>query len=315
MKMARYHTGRDKFIAFLGAFHGRTMGALSLTGCKSVQRRGFAPLVPGVTHVPYRLLLPLRLRQAAPRDCRVECVKVHRGPALQDHPAGRGGGGDLRRTRPGRGRLHRPAARSSSTSWRRWPSATASCWSATRCSAAWAAPAGCWPASISASMPDIVTLAKGIASGLPLERHRGRAREYMQWTPGSHASTFGGNPVSVEAALATIELLEEELMENAARMGAYMHGPHARVGRRASASGRRRARPGPDAGRRDRARPGHQGEERRHAQSRSSTWPSAAACSFLARARTRSAWPPLTITRDQAAFAIETMEECLNGRD
>ena len=70
-------------------------------------------------------------------------------------------------------------------------------------------------------VPDILAVAKGIASGLPLGATVARA-ELMQWTPGAHASTFGGNPVACAAALATIELLEEELVENAARMGGYM---------------------------------------------------------------------------------------------
>jgi len=74
MKMARYHTGRDKFIAFLGAFHGRTMGALSLTGSKAVQRKGFGPLVPGVVHAPYAYCY--RCAYGKKREtCAVECVK------------------------------------------------------------------------------------------------------------------------------------------------------------------------------------------------------------------------------------------------
>ena len=65
IKLARYATGRDKIIAFFGSFHGRTMGALSLTARKAVQRAGFGPLVPGVVHAPYPVLLPLPVRPAA----------------------------------------------------------------------------------------------------------------------------------------------------------------------------------------------------------------------------------------------------------
>ena len=75
IKLARYHTGRDKFIAFLGGFHGRTMGALSLTSSKSVQRARFGPLVPGVTHIPYANCYRCAYGKQ-PESCQVECVRV-----------------------------------------------------------------------------------------------------------------------------------------------------------------------------------------------------------------------------------------------
>lgn len=75
LKLARYHTGRDKFIAFFGGFHGRTMGALSLTGSKSVQNKGFGPLVPGVSHIPYAYCYRCAYNKQ-PDTCAVECVKV-----------------------------------------------------------------------------------------------------------------------------------------------------------------------------------------------------------------------------------------------
>ena len=90
-----------------------------------------------------------------------------------------------------------------------------------KCSPAWAAPAGCGPPSISISVPDILAVAKGIASGMPLGATVARA-DLMTWPPGAHASTFGGNPVACAAALATIELLEEGLIENAAAMGRHL---------------------------------------------------------------------------------------------
>ena len=74
LKMARYHTGRDKFVAFLGAFHGRTLGALSLTASKAVQRKGFGPLVPGVVHAPYAYCYRCAYGRR-PESCAVECVK------------------------------------------------------------------------------------------------------------------------------------------------------------------------------------------------------------------------------------------------
>ncbi len=88
LKLARYSTGRDKFIAFLGAFHGRTLGALSLTASKAVQRRGFGPLMPGVPPYPLRLLLSLRLWQNA-RYVRGRVRQGDRRTARQDHSSGR----------------------------------------------------------------------------------------------------------------------------------------------------------------------------------------------------------------------------------
>ena len=123
----------------------------------------------------------------------------------------------------------------------------------TKCSAAWAAPAACSPRSISAFRPISSRIAKGIASGMPLARTVARA-EVMNWPPGAHASTFGGNPVSIAAALTTIELLEESLIENAASMGAYMMDRMRDWPRRFPLCGRR-SRPWFDDRLRTRARP------------------------------------------------------------
>ena len=106
LKLARYHTKRQNIIAFFGAFHGRTMGAMSLTASKPQQRRRFAPLVPGVTHVPYPDLY--RGRKDATQDAgrvRAQLRALHRREAVQDHAASRGSGRDLRRAGAGRGRL------------------------------------------------------------------------------------------------------------------------------------------------------------------------------------------------------------------
>jgi 4-aminobutyrate aminotransferase len=220
IKLARYSTGRDKFVAFLGAFHGRTLGALSLTASRSVQRRGFGPLIPGVHHVPY----PYCYRCAyggAPASCALECVQAIQGlfrttlppeevAAIVLEPV-QGEGGyivppqmffdELQRlarehgillildeVQSGMGRTGRM-----------------------------------WAAEHFGLVPDIIAVAKGIASGLPLGAMIARA-ELMNWLPGAHASTFGGNPVSVAAALATLELLEEGLIRNAAEMGARLLG-------------------------------------------------------------------------------------------
>ena len=196
------------------------MGALSLTARKAVQRAGFGPLVPGVVHAPYPYCYRCPFGKE-PESCAVECVKfiedtllktiapAEETAAIVVEPV-QGEGGYvvppqevLRRT-GARGQTKRHSA-----DFRRGAVA------------AWAAPARCGRRSISTRCPDILAVAKGIASGLPLGATVARA-DLMTWPPGAHASTFGGNPVACAAALATIALLEEELVENAARMGAHL---------------------------------------------------------------------------------------------
>src|ERR1700723_3402858 len=219
MKLARYHTGRDKFIAFAGSFHGRTMGALSLTGSKVVQRKGFGPLVPGVYHAqfpdPYR-----RRDGVSAEDHAVSCVRfmedelfrtivpAEEVAAIVVEPI-QGEGGYLVPPKAFLHELRRLAARHGILlifdEVQSGMGRTGMMWAADHFGVA----------------PDIFTTAKGIASGLPLSAMIARA-EVMNWGPGAHASTFGGNPVAVAAALATIELLETELIANAAKVGAYI---------------------------------------------------------------------------------------------
>ena len=215
LKLARYHTGRDKFIAFFGGFHGRTMGALSLTGSKVIQRRGFHPSLP-VYHVPY----PNSYRANDPSTCAMDSIaeledrlfKTILPPeevaAIVVEPV-QGEGGylvppaafhhELRRIADQYGMLliHDEVQSGMGRTGRMFAS------------------------DHFGVTPDIVTIAKGIASGMPLSATVARA-DLMNWSPGAHASTFGGNPVSIAAALATIELLEESLLDNAAEMGAYL---------------------------------------------------------------------------------------------
>ncbi|MBV9302011.1 MAG: acetyl ornithine aminotransferase family protein [Acidobacteriaceae bacterium] len=218
IKMARYHSGRDKFIAFLGGFHGRTMGALSLTGSKVVQRRGFHPMLP-VHHIPFPYCYRCPYSKD-PSTCDVECVKVledqlfktilpaEEVAAIVVEPV-QGEGGylvppakfhqELRRIADKYGILliHDEVQCGMGRTGRMFAS------------------------EHFGVTPDIVTLAKGLASGMPLGATVARA-DVMNWGPGAHASTFGGNPVSIAASLTTIELLEDGLIANAAELGAYM---------------------------------------------------------------------------------------------
>jgi len=219
IKLARYATKRFNIIAFLGSFHGRTLGALSATSSKYVQRRGFGPMMPGVYHAPYAdcYRCPVGL---TPDGCAAECldyidhqlflqvVSPDEVAAVVVEPIQGEGGyvvapdAFLQRLREmtrkhgillvvdevqsGMGRTGKMFA-----------------------------------IEFSGVEPDAVAIAKGIASGMPLGVASARAN-LMTWPPGAHASTFGGNPISCAAALATLKLLKERLMANAATVGARL---------------------------------------------------------------------------------------------
>jgi 4-aminobutyrate aminotransferase len=223
MKIARYHTKRHRFIAFLGAFHGRTLGALSLTASKAVQRRGFGPLLAGVTHVPYAN--PYRCPQGhrAP-DCVCDCVcsdllerQIFKTAVPPEEVAAivvepiQGEGGYI--IPPPRFLDH----------LRQLCDKYGMLLIFDEVQCGMGRTGKMWACDHVGVVPDILITAKGIASGLPLGVTVARA-ELMDWGPGAHASTFGGNPVACAAALETIRLLEEKYIANAARMGEYIMG-------------------------------------------------------------------------------------------
>ncbi|MFN2269196.1 MAG: acetyl ornithine aminotransferase family protein [Anaerolineae bacterium] len=217
LKLARYETRRPRFLAFMGGFHGRTMGALSLTSSKPIQRRGFAPLVPAVIHVPfaYCYRCPINLTHPA---CEVACLdwieeQVFNHLTPPDEVAAvvvepiQGENGYIVPP-PGfhaklRGICDRHGILLIADEIQSGMGRTGK----------WLAMAH-WDV-----VPDIVCLAKGIASGMPLGAIIA-SRELMKWPPGAHASTFCGNPVACAAAMATLDVIEEEnLLSNAAAMG------------------------------------------------------------------------------------------------
>ncbi len=219
LKLARYHTGRDKFIAFLGCFHGRTLGSLALTSRRPVQRAGFGPFMPGVHHVPYPYCYRCPYGKS-PDTCGVECAKAIEDQLLKTILPARetaaiviepvqGEAGYIVPPRKFFDELAGVARRHGMLlifdEVQSGMGRTGKMWAAEHFDA----------------NPDILAVAKGIASGMPLGAMIANAG-VMNWPPGSHASTFGGNPVSVAASIATIELLEHELIENAASVGAYM---------------------------------------------------------------------------------------------
>jgi 4-aminobutyrate aminotransferase len=219
MKLARYHTKRQGIIAFYGGFHGRTMGSLSLTASKVQQRRRFFPLVPGVAHVPYPYLYrrPEGMSEAQyVKECvsfiedRVfktimpaeECAAIFIEPI-------QGEGGYV------------PAPREFMQEVRRICDQNGILLVADEVQCGAGRSGKWWAIEHTGVQPDIVTIAKGIASGMPLGITLART-EIMDWVPGSHASTFGGNPVCIEAALATMNVLEREGIANAAAVGSHV---------------------------------------------------------------------------------------------
>jgi 4-aminobutyrate aminotransferase len=219
LKLARYHTKRQHIIAFYGAFHGRTMGALSLTASKPQQRRRFAPLVPGVTHVPYpnlyrrpagtdaaeyargcaRFIEEKLFKTTVPPE---ECAAIFVEPI-------QGEGGYL------------PAPPEFLRELRAICDRHSILLVADEVQSGVGRSGNWWAIQESGIQPDIVCMAKGIASGMPLSAMMARA-ELMDWAPGSHASTFGGNPVCIAAALATLDVIEQEALANTQKMGEHI---------------------------------------------------------------------------------------------
>lgn len=219
IKVARHHTGRQNFIGFYGGFHGRTMGSLAFTASKPVYRRGFMPLMNGVTHAPFpdeyrpilqhdggdygetvvRYIEEVILQNAVPpEDCAgilVEPIQGEGGyvvpppgffPALRRLCDKYGMLLILDEVQTGVGR-------------------TGKMWAIEH-----------WGVE-----PDLVTSAKGLGSGIPLGALIVR-EGIMDWTEGAHGNTYGGNPIACVAAMETLELVEDGLMQNAAVQGEYL---------------------------------------------------------------------------------------------
>lgn len=219
MKLAKFATNRSRFIAFLGAFHGRTHGALALTASKAVQKRGFGNLVPGVTHIPYANCYRCAYGKQ-PATCHVECVRVLEDEVFRTIAPANEVAAIVVEPVQGEGGYVVPPpkffAELTATARRHGILLIAD-----EVQSGMGRTGRLFASEHFDFAPDILALAKGIASGLPLGATVARA-DLMTWPPGAHASTFGGNPVAIAAALTTLELLEEELIENAARLGARM---------------------------------------------------------------------------------------------
>ena len=218
-KLARWHTQRELNIAFFGAFHGRTMGALSLTASKTIQKRHYNPLVPGITHIPYAYCYRCPYNLHYP-DCDLFCVRwiedtLFRTTLPPEEVAAifvepiQGEGGYIVPPPEFHRRLKAIADKYDIL------------YVADEVQSGMGRTGAMFAMSHFGVVPEIMSLAKGIASGMPLGALVADA-DIMDWEAGSHASTFGGNPISCRAAMATIDLLEGGLMENATRQGARL---------------------------------------------------------------------------------------------
>lgn len=221
IKLARYHTKRFNIIAFLGSFHGRTLGSLSLTSSKTVQRRGFGPMSPGVFHAPYAN--PYRCPVGGGRDaagCTRECLAYIENQILThlvspDEVAAiivepiQGEGGYIV---PQMEFMQGLAAIAAKHGMLLIVDEVQSGIGRT---------GKMFAIEHAGVQPDIIIAAKGIASGLPMGVTIAR-EDVMDWPVGAHSNTFGGNPVACAAALATIKLVQNGLMQNAADVGLFL---------------------------------------------------------------------------------------------
>jgi 4-aminobutyrate aminotransferase len=219
IKLARHTTGRSQFVGFLGGFHGRTMGAVTFTASKASYHRGFFPLMNGVTHAPFPDTYHPLLHQRSGEDYGETVVRY-----IEEQLFGKLIPADdvaaiLVEPIQGEGGYIVPPAHF-------FPRLRELCdkngilliVDEVQCgmgrTGAW------WAIEHFGIEPDIVCTAKGIASGMPLGAMIAR-RSVMDWPKGSHGNTYGGNPISCAAALATIDLIENGMMANAAEVGAY----------------------------------------------------------------------------------------------
>lgn len=307
MKLARYHTRRDKFIAFHGCFHGRTMGALSLTASKAVQRKHFGALLSGVFHAPYpntyRGAHGVRPEHAAGDALAFIETELFKRLVDPEEVAGifvepiQGEGGYL------------PAPAEFLQGLERICKKHGILLVADEVQSGMGRTGKWWAVEHARIEPDLLCVAKGIASGMPLSAVIAKPG-VMDWKPGAHASTFGGNPVAIAAALATIELIEREYMSNAARMGEFIFGETSDWTERHKIVGDVRGRglmigveivrdqktkqPAPELRKKILEAAFHKG-----------------LLILGAGESTLRLAPPLLIDEEQAAFAVRTLDECI----
>lgn len=216
IKLAAFARRRHKYIAFFNSFHGRTLGALSLTASRSAQRLGFGRQALDVTHIPYANCKRCAYGKE-PETCAVECVKVIEDRLFKTTVPPDEVAAIVVEPVQGEGGYVVPPAKF-------MHELRAVCdrhgiiLIADEVQAGMGRTGKMFACEHSGVVPDVICLAKGIASGLPLSATVAKA-SIMNWHPGAHASTFGGNPVAVATSLKTFELLEGGILENSQKMG------------------------------------------------------------------------------------------------
>ncbi len=219
IKLARYHTKRSNFIGFTGAFHGRTMGAVTFTASKAKYHSGFYPLMNGVTHAPFPNPYRPVLERRKGEDYGEATVRYIEDDILTQILPPKDVAGILVETIQGEGGYIVPPDGF-------YPALRKLCdkydilliLDEVQCgmgrTGKW------WAIEHFGVEPDMITSAKGIASGMPLGACIAR-KSVMDWAAGTHGNTYGGNPISCAASLATIDLIEHGYLQNAAEVGAY----------------------------------------------------------------------------------------------
>jgi len=219
IKLARYATKRDKLIAFYGCFHGRTLGSLSLTASKNTQRKYFGTLLGGVEHIPY----PYSYRCAlghGPEECGGEIIDLLEQQIFKRLFAPEEVAAIIVEPIQGEGGFI-PAPLRFLQELQHICNKHGIIMIMDEVQAGMGRTGKMWAYDHAGVTPDIVLTAKGIASGMPISAFIAK-ESVMQWKAGSHGTTYGGNPVCVAAALATLDLIEGGLMANAKKVGDYI---------------------------------------------------------------------------------------------
>ena len=220
VKLAKWHSRRQLFIAFISAFHGRTVGALSFTSSKPTQRRSFFPLMPGVTHVPYGYCYRCPYKLTFP-ECHYWCVDFIDEYVLQKYIPPEDTAAILVEPVQGEGGYVVPPPEYHQR-LKKLADKYGLLFIVDEVQSGMGRTGKWFAIEHWGVEPDIICTSKALASGLPLGACIAKAK-VMDWVPGSHASTFGGNPLSCVAASAVIDVIKEErLLENATKQGAYI---------------------------------------------------------------------------------------------
>jgi 4-aminobutyrate aminotransferase len=221
IKLARYSTKRDKLIAFYGCFHGRTLGSLSLTASKNTQRKYFGTLLGGVEHIPYPYAYRCALGHTK-EGCGGEIIELLENQIFKRLFAPEEVAAIIVEPIQGEGGFI-PAPLTFLQQLQRICNKNGIMLILDEVQAGVGRTGKMWAYDHAGITPDIVLTAKGIGSGMPISAFIAK-ENVMHWKPGSHGTTYGGNPVCVASALATLDLVEGGLMANAKKVGDYMFG-------------------------------------------------------------------------------------------